>query len=164
MSSIKPSTRKRLHLQGYYNIPDDMLNVYKYGIRFAYLGCGTLVVAGIVFQSVTLWAIALGVALFAVILSRHPFDFIYNYGVRHLLGKPAIPTRTIENKFACGIATVWLGIVILLFITGATAAANILVTLLVIQAFVVGTIDFCVPSMIYRAVLGKETNESKELK
>lgn len=69
-----------------------------------------------------------------------------------MINKPALPKRTNQGKFACGIATVWLGAIIYLLMNGYAMAGNILGGLLLTQAFVVGTIAFCIPSMIYNAL------------
>ena len=164
MSRIKESTRKRLQLQGYRNIPDSLLNKYKYGIRFAYIGCGSLVLAGLITQEVMFWYVAMFIAFAAVILPRHPFDYLYNNGIRQLINKPRIPLRTNENRFACGIATFWLALVIALFTTGAVMVANILVGLLIVQAFVVGTIDYCVPSIMYKAMFLRKPDHSNTIR
>src|SRR5215212_1690068 len=111
-SFISPACRKRLHVQGYEKFSDRELNDYKFGIRFAYACCITLVAFGLFFQSISILAIAAIIAFAGAFPPYHPFDYLYNYGVRHLLGKPKLPPRPNQGRFACGVASVWLAITI----------------------------------------------------
>ena len=54
-----------------------------------------------------LWAMVPIVAL-GVISPRHPFDLIYNYGVRHLTGTQPLPYNRASARFASGTAFVLL--------------------------------------------------------
>lgn len=146
---ISKTTRKRLEIQGFEGYSDKDLSQYKNGIRFAYLGCGTIVLMGFLFSNPIFYYLALGIAFLAVILPRHPLDYIYNSTIRHMLNLPAVPLRTPQSKFACGIATIWLASILFFMQYGMTLAYQVATLLLLTQAFAVGTIDFCVPSMIY---------------
>jgi hypothetical protein len=42
------------------------------------------------------------------LLPFHPFDLLYNYGVRYLTGTRPLPHQGPQRRFACAIATVWL--------------------------------------------------------
>jgi len=146
---LSPVYKRRFHIQGYDIYTDQEIYNYKHGIRFAYLGCGALVAFGLVLQNIPILAIAMAIAFLSVLLPLHPFDYLYNSVVRYMINKPALPNRTNQGKFACGIATVWLGAIIYLLIDGYLIAGNILGGLLLTQAFVVGTIAICVPSDLY---------------
>ena len=39
---------------------------------------------------------------------RHPFDLLWNYGVRHVVGGPALPPNPTRRRHAFKIGTVWL--------------------------------------------------------
>ena len=147
--SISTATRKKLEIQGFEGYTNAELSKYKAGIRFAYLGCGTIVLLGFLFSNPIFYYLALGIAFFGVVLPRHPMDYIYNGTIRKMLDNPAIPRRTTQSKFACGIATVWLVSILFFMLNGMTLAYQVATLLLLTQAFIVGTIDFCVPSMIY---------------
>lgn len=155
---MNPFTRRQLNIQGYSQYSDEDLEQYKYGIRFAYLGCGLLVAIGLLLQSPAVLMAAMTIAFLAVVLPRHPFDYLYNALVRHLIGKPEVPPRTYQGKFACSIATTWLGLMIYFFLSGNPSVANILGGILLLQAFVVGTVDFCVPSRIFNALFRRTAN------
>ena len=96
------------------------------------------------------------VAFFGSFPPYHPVDYLYNYVIRHWIGKPKMPSRTNQGRFACGIATVWLGSTIYLFHTGHDIWGYILGTALVIVATLVSTLDICIPSMIYNYLFKKK--------
>lgn len=85
----------------------------------------------------------------------HPFDLIYNHGIRHFLGTQILPRANAPRKFACGVATVWLGAVSWAFLTGATTLGYILGFSLTIAAAVPTFTDFCIPSFFYGLMFGK---------
>lgn len=125
-STLSPVCKKRLYIQGYQNYSDKELNDYKYGIRFAYALCTTLAGLGLVFNSIPLLIVAAAVALASTMLPYHPFDYLYNYVVRHLFSKPRIPHRTAQGRFACDVAFVWLTTIILFFYNGHFITGKIL--------------------------------------
>lgn len=49
---ISATCKRRLHVQGYQKYSDTELNDYKYGIRFAYALCITLVAIGLILNSI----------------------------------------------------------------------------------------------------------------
>lgn len=152
---LSPARKKRLHIQGYQCYSDEQLNEYKYGIRFAYALCTVMAAVGLIFNNLTLLTITAIVALGGAILPNHPFDYLYNYGVRHVFKKARIPHRTNQGRFACGVASVWLTVTIWSlhnqnFITG-----YILGGLLLFVAIFVSTMDICIPSMIYNFFFSK---------
>jgi hypothetical protein len=154
-SFISPACRKRLHVQGYENFSDEALNDYKFGIRFAYACCITLVAFGLLFQSIAILTIAAVIAFAGAFPPYHPFDYLYNYGVRHLLGKPKLPPRTNQGRFACGIASVWLAVTIYLLYNNYTVSGNVLAITLLSVGALVSTTDICIPSIIYNSIFKK---------
>lgn len=146
---LSPTRRKRLETQGYVGFTDAELNDFKFGIRFAYYLCGTLVVIGLLLTNLKILAVAMIIAFFGALPPHHPFDYLYNYAIRFLINKPKIPHRSNQGRFACGIATVWLGGVIFLFYTGLHVWGYIAGGILVAIATLVSTMDICIPSMIY---------------
>jgi hypothetical protein len=158
---ISVSCKRRLHVQGYGNYSDKELNDYKYGIRFAYGLCVTMVTLGLILGNIPLLSFASLIAFAGAFPPYHPFDYLYNYGVRHLLGKPKLPPRTIQGRFACGIASGWLVIVIYLLYNNQVVLGNIFGATLIAVGTLVTTTDICIPSMIYNALfLKKEAKES----
>ena len=155
--AISAVTRKRLETQGYLGFTDAQLNDFKFGIRFAYYLCGLLVLTGLILSRVEILLTVMAVALFAVIPPYHPFDYLYNYGVRQLLHKPKLPPRANQGRFACAIAAVWVGGIILLFTNGLKMWAYIAGGMLLVVAGLVSVFDICIPSMIYNLLFKQQT-------
>lgn len=155
MKTNKPlsATRlARLRDQGFWTQSDEELNDLAFGIRFAYRLCTSIVFFGIATQNVTILIAMMGVAFLSVFLPNHAFDYIYNAFLAERMNKPKLPERSVQIKFACSIATVWLGGLIYLFAIGQTSTALILGAIFLVIAISVSTLDFCVPSKIYNAL------------
>jgi len=146
---ISSTRRKRLETQGYVGFSDAELNDFSFGIRFAYYLCGSLVALGLVLSNLTILTVATIIAFFGTLPPYHPFDYLYNYVIRHLIKKPKMRPRSNQGRFACGIATVWLAGTIFLFYTGLPVLGYIAGGILVTIATLVSTMDICIPSMIY---------------
>lgn len=146
-------------VQGYSCYSDKELNDYKYGIRFAYYFCNLIVIIGLLMTSVWILAVAMTIAFLGALLPRHPFDYLYNHVVSRLINKPGIPPRTSQGRFACGIASVWLCGVIVLFQYGWNTWGYLAGGVLVSIATLVSTTDICIPSMIYNALFKVKTGK-----
>lgn len=147
--NITPQQRNRLETQGYKGYSDTELNDFKFGIRFAYFACVFLVILGLLLTNLKILGAAMIIAFWGSFPPNHPFDYLYNYVIRHWIGKPQIPHRTNQGRFACQIATVWLGVTIYLFYTGHDTWGYIFGIALVFLGTLVSTMDICIPSMIY---------------
>lgn len=146
---ISPLRRKRLETQGYTGLSDVELDNFKFGIRFAYYLCGSLVVLGLLLTSLKILAAAMLIAFLGTFPPYHPFDYLYNYVIRHVIKKPKMPPRSNQGRFACGIATVWLGGTIYLFYAGFNVWGYLAGGILVSIATLVSTMDICIPSLVY---------------
>lgn len=153
---ITPTRRKRLESQGYIGFTDAELNNFKFGIRFAYYLCGSLVILGLLLTNLKILSVAMIIAFFGSLPPYHPFDYLYNYVIRHLINKPKMPPRANQGRFACGIATVWLTGTIYLFYIGLNTWGYIAGGILVSIATLVSTMDICIPSMIYNFLFKKK--------
>ncbi len=148
--------RRRLETQGYIGFTDSELNDFKFGIRFAYYLCGSLVILGLSLTNLKILSAAMIIALWGTLPPYHPFDYLYNYVVRHLVNKPKIPPRSNQGRFACGIATVWVSGIIYLFYVGLNFWGYLAGGILVLIATLVSTLDICVPSMIFNFLFTKK--------
>jgi len=146
---ISPIRRKRFQIQGYDRFTDSELYDYRLGLRFAYFLCGSLVLLGMIFENLWILSSAFIIAFFGSFLLRHPFDYLYNYAIRYLIHKPVLPFRTVQGRFACGIATVWTAIIIYFFYSGHISLGFIAGGILILLAVLVSIFDICIPSMIY---------------
>jgi len=108
-----------------------------------------ILLIGVITANIPILATMMIIALFGVILPYHPFDYIYNHVVRGMVNKPKLPPRSKQLKFACGIATIWIAATIYLFYAGFAIAGYISGGLLFSVAFLVSTMDICLPSIIF---------------
>ena len=96
-------------------------------------------------SAATVFALS-GVGLIAGFSARHPFDHLWNRGVRHAFGAPELPPNPMRRRHAFKLATVWLLVVGTLFAAGATSAGLVLGGLLVAACGVVTAMNLCLPS------------------
>ncbi len=67
--------------------------------------CTVVMNIGVVLKSpLVLWLLAM-TAFFGALLPFHPFDLLFNYGFRHVLGVRPFPHQGPQRRFACGMAT-----------------------------------------------------------
>jgi hypothetical protein len=157
MKMLSPTRICRIRVQGYgKGFTDEEISKHAVGNRFAYQMCVLLFFTGLVLTNIPLLIVAAVIALMTVFLPYHPFDYLYNYSIRHLLKRPKLPKRTAQVKFACGIAAVWLSIIIYLFYIEYFLWGYFLGGVLLIIALLVSTIDFCIPSLIYNKLFAKK--------
>jgi len=155
MKTVSPKTRRRLEIQGFVDLDDKTIAEVGPWLRMAFAFCATLAGLGTVLASPTfLWILAPIAALAAAFLV-HPFDLIYNYGIRYLRGTGKLPKRQAPARFACGIGALWLIGTALAFESGALITGYILGGALTLIATLVSTTDICIPSMIYGAIFGR---------
>jgi hypothetical protein len=162
-NQITSTCKRRLQVQGYHNFSEKELNDYKYGIRFAYALCITFVAVGLLFHSIPVLLFTALIAFAGAFPPYHPFDYLYNNGVRQLLNKPKMPPRTNQGRFACGIASLWLVVVSYLLYNNYELIGNILGVALLAVGTLVTITDICIPSMIYNAIFTKKEAERRFL-
>jgi Domain of unknown function (DUF4395) len=154
MKTISQQTRRKLDIQGFDKVEEHLLCQTASWLRFAFALCTIFAGLGTILASYTILFILVPIAALGAVFTTHPFDLIYNYGIRHIMGTPALPKRGAPNRFACGLGSVWLIVTALMFQTNNNTIGYILGASLTIVGLLVSTIDFCIPSIIYRSVFG----------
>lgn len=152
---LSPTTRHRLDVQGFDGIPDQTLTPVASWLRFALALCATLAAIGAITASAAVLGTLAVIAALAALFPVHPFDLIYNYGIRHATGLGPLPKRGAPSRFACGVGAVWLLGLIWAFESGHHLPGYIFGGLLTSVAVLVATTDICIPSMIYRMIFGQ---------
>jgi hypothetical protein len=155
MSTVSKTTRKRIEAQGYLGLNDVTLAKVGPWLRLSPAICMTWVAIATFYESATALLVLIPFAALGAILPWHPFDAIYNYGIRHLLGTPLLPRSKAPRKFACKVAVVWLIATSWAFYGGATLLGYILGSSLAFAAAVPMFTDFCIPSFFLWAVVWK---------
>jgi hypothetical protein len=154
VNNISPVTRRRLDIQGFTDVEENLLKQTASWLRFPFVLCTILAALGTVLASPTFLYVLTPFAALAAIFPTHPFDLIYNYGIRHLTKTPALPKRGAPSRFACGLGSVWLIVTAITFQAGNPTIGYILGGSLTFVALLVSTINFCIPSIIYRSIFG----------
>lgn len=108
MATLSPTTRRRLEIQGFDGIEERTLAETAPWLRLAFALCTVLAAVGTLLASpVFLWGLV-PIAALAAAFPVHPFDLLYNHGLRHLTGTGPLPKRGAPNRFACGLGAAWL--------------------------------------------------------
>ena len=129
--SLKPSKA-----QGFLGLEDGLVCQINYWLRLSPAIGMAWAAVGTALQSATvLWWLVPFAALGAL-LPGHPFDLLYTYGFRQLVGGPPLPRYPLPRRFACPLATCMLIGAAWSFQTGRPLLGQILGWSLVAAAFV----------------------------
>lgn len=154
--AISETTRQRLETQGFTGLDDARLAEVEPWLRFTPAVCAFLMgVCTALASPAFLWALA-AIAALGAIFPAHPFDLVYNFGVRRLTGTRALPPNGAPRRFACGLAAVWLSATGAVFLADAAIVGYAMGGLLTGMASIVALTHFCIPSLIYGALFGAE--------
>lgn len=165
MNNSKPQLSKRrinfIRAQGYQQFSDYEIADLAFGNRFAYILCTSLLASSVAMAYIPGLLAMATIAFLTIVLPYHPFDYIYNHGLRQLLNKPQLPPRSAQLKFACTVATTWILITAYLFYAEMCIAAYVMGGLLVAVATTVSTTDYCLPSVIYNFIFNVNDKTTK---
>ena len=150
--TLSATTRRRLNVQGLNDVDDETLAETAPWHRMAFGLCALFAAVGTALASPTILWILTAIAALAALFPVHPFDLIYNHGIRYLRNTGPLPKRRAQSRFACGVGAVWLVATALAFQSGALVTGTILGGALTGVAALVATTDICIPSMIYNAL------------
>jgi hypothetical protein len=147
------AVKKRLQISGF-ELDDEAVAEIGPWMRWSTSFCAVVTILGTGLASPwVLWALAL-TALGGSLLPNHPFDYVYNYGVRRFTKTRPLPPNPPPRKFACYVATPWLVATGLAFFVGASTAGYVLGGLLAAVALLVSLTHICIPSILYNAMFG----------
>lgn len=151
---LSAATRKRLETQGFLCDSPGFAQVEPW-LRFTPFVCTALMGLGTALAlAPLLWALV-PIALLGAVFPAHPFDLLYNLGLRHLTGTPPLPRNGAPRRFACGVATAWLIATALAFQSGAAWLGYALGGILTAVALLVSLTHFCIPSTVYQYLFGR---------
>lgn len=152
---VNPAIRSRLEAQGFCGLNDEALAQLAPWMRWTYT-LGTLVtLIGVMLMSpVVLWVLA-AITSVGIFLPFHPFDLLYNYGMRYLTRTGPLPNSGPQRHFVFVVATVWLIATGWAFYVGADIVGITLGVLLIFVGGLASTTNFCIPSFIYNTVVAR---------
>lgn len=141
--------RQLIEMQGYIGVPDGEVELVDRWSRLSPGLCLLWLVTALAWWSPWLVFALSGIALAGATLSRHPFDLVYDVGIRRITRGPALPGHGIPRRFGCAVATLLLSVVGSAMLAGAEAVAIVVASVMVILPSVVIVTGFCVPSFAY---------------
>src|SRR6476620_9431762 len=117
MGTVNETTRQRLVAQGF-DLSDDEIIRFNYWLRIAPATCMLWVTTSIALGSALMLAALVPVALLCFARARHPFDAIYNYGLRYFIGGQKLPAYGAPRRFMCLMASVIVAAIAISFTFG----------------------------------------------
>lgn len=154
-------SRNCLTMQGYGSLGDEERRSLWLGLRFAPALCFAGIALGVVLASpVLLLAMAATAAVGGFLTPKHPFDYVYDIAVRPSLGGSGVPPSPPPRRFACQMATPWVTAIAIAFLVDLTALAWILAVPLLIAAATVTLTNWCLPSLVYGLLRGRQVSWS----
>jgi hypothetical protein len=139
-----------LSVQGY-QLSAEQRRALRVGVRLPTALCLALVLIGLVTQSALLVFALVPIGAVAGWTPRHPFDAVWNHGLRHLHGAPPLPPNPRRRRHTFKLATVWLAGVGALLALGQTTVALGLGAVLVGVCALVTATNICIPSILLSA-------------
>ena len=152
--TLTPTTRRRLDIQGFDRVEDCQLAPVAPWWRLAFGLCTLLAATGTAAASPVLLLLLTPIAILGAALPVHPFDLVYNLGIRRLTGTGPLPKRGAPSRFAGGLGAAWLLVTAWAFTAGQMVLGYALGTSLTAVGALVSTTDICIPSMTYRFLFG----------
>jgi hypothetical protein len=151
---LTPRTRRLLDIQGFDTVDAKELAPVAPWVRLAFGLCALLGGVGTILASPTILVVLALIATIAAASPVHPFDLIYNYGIRHLTGTGPLPKRGVPTRFGCGMGAVLVLITAWAFSAGHVVVGYVLGGVLTSVVLLMSTTDICIPSLIYRSIFG----------
>jgi hypothetical protein len=149
--------RRRLEMQGFCGLDDRQISELNVWVRLTPALCATLVAIATALGSAPLLAGIAATALLGAAFPHHPFDFLYNYGIRYVTRTSALPPNRAPRRFACAFATLWLSLTAWAFASGAITSGRVLGAMFVAVALVPVLTQFCVPSFLFQLITRRST-------
>ena len=147
-------TRRLIEEQGFMCLSDSEVVDLKYAQRLAPAICLTWMTIGVVQASP---AIILALAPFAAlggVMRGHPFDVIYNYGLRHIFHSRQIPDYGMPRRFTFLLASMMLTFMSSAFYLGYSAIGYVVGALMIASGVSLVATGLCMPARIYGRLFG----------
>ena len=147
MSNLSEKLRSRLTTQGY-ACEQELVGRMAPWLRWTPALSAIWIAAGTTARSPTiLWSFSLCAAAGA--LGWHPFDALFNHGVRHLLDLPPLPSNPVPRRFSMAFGAVCAAATGLLFYRHLDTAGLVAGTVMALAAITVATTQFCLGAWVW---------------
>jgi hypothetical protein len=162
MSQMSTTARERIQAQGYCGLSDATYAQINYPLRLSPAIMMVWVAVGAVLGSAQiLWALVPFTALGAI-LTGHPFDVLYNQGLRYLKGTQELPRYGLRRGFAFAVATTMVSVAAWAFQAGTPLVGYIVGGAIVASTCLNVITGICGPAVLAGRVLGKVRCEAPE--
>jgi hypothetical protein len=129
------------------------------GLRFSTGVCLLLTAGALIAGSAALFVGLAAIGVVAGFGPRHPFDYVWNGAVRHVVGAPPLPPSPTRRRHAFKVATAWMVALAGLFAIGAQTAAVVAGVLLLAACAAVTVANLCLPSVALSLVERRRSTE-----
>ena len=162
MSQISATARERIQTQGFCGLSDATYAQINYplrqspGIMMVWVAVGTVLASAQI-----LWVLVPFTALGAI-LTGHPFDVLYNYGLRYLMGTQKLPRYGRRRRFAFAVATTMVTVAAWAFQAGVPLLGYIVGGAIVASTCLQVITGICGPAVLAGRLFGKVKCEDPE--
>lgn len=146
--------RHRLEAQSFLNQSCETLNELKHWWRFTPTLNWLMTLAGIILASPEILFSQAALMGLAVFLPSHPFDWIYNYGIRYLTGTVPLPHSGQRRRVVFSTACLLLSLLGVWFLLGYNMLAYIQGGIMTVLAGLLVLFNLCVLSEVLVKVFG----------
>lgn len=161
MRTSREQTRRMLATQGFHDVPEADLYEVDLGSRVAPAIGAVWTAVATAMGSPTAVALLVPLAVLGAVTRSHPFDLIYNYGLRFLSGASRLPAYGAPRRVAMGVAAVWLSGTAIAFSVGATGLATAFGVLMVATSVEAASTGFCVVAQLWNLMVDAAAPRSK---
>ena len=162
MSQISTIARERIQAQGFCGLSNATYAQINYPLRLSPAIMMVWVAVGTVLSSAQiLWALVPFTVLGAI-LTGHPFDVLYNKGLRHLMGTQELPDYGLRRRFAFAVATTMTALAASAFQAGAPLLGHIVGGAIVASTCSQVITGICGPAVLAGRLFGKVTCKEPE--
>ena len=155
MSHISATARERIQAQGFCGLSDATYAQINYPLRLAPAIMMVWVAVGTILgSSRILWALVPFTALGAILMG-HPFDVLYNYGLRYLMGTQKLPRYATRRRIAFAVATVMTSLAGWGFHAGVPLLGHVVGGAIVASTCLNVITGICGPAVMAGRLLGK---------
>jgi hypothetical protein len=147
--------RERIEEQGFCGLDNEMISQINLPLRLAPFICLLWTATGLTLGSPAVIAALVPFAVAGAIVPGHPFDVVYNFGLRFLVKRPPLPAYGKRRRLACVAASIALTASALSFVYGAPAIGytlGIMVSMGTLTNVITGV---CPPAAVAARLIGK---------
>jgi rhodanese-related sulfurtransferase len=148
-----------LDMQGFSDLSVQERRAISFGLRLTTGACMTTILIGLWLGSPILYFVLAGIAAVGALTPRHPFDFVWQWGVRHLVGGSTLPPNPRERRLPFAMAAPWLLSIGLSFAAGLDLLAYALGVAMAVSCAIVTFTHLCLPGAML-AVLARRRRAS----